>query len=212
MLPIRRTRFFGRRRSRAARASANRTSIPAVVINPNSGTARRSSAFPAALPCKDVRKLSSELKCPLGKVVIKLRKELQPWLSITLPVSKEEAEQRGGFIEFIPASNDGTSQSSATVQRSYYLIQTDDVVYGRSRYLPLPPKVHRTKVLNPSMALDQCRRCCRMSDEKNKSDEGDLSPSSADLLSISSNTSVQTQSATPPKLLSGVQLARSPSK
>lgn len=92
--------------------------------------------LPSALPCEDCEKAFAGVTVPVGLVEMSDATQLEEWLLIARPVSKKEAEKKGGCIRYTP---DARSSSAAASKPQYYCItDTDDEVYGRAAYLPRP--------------------------------------------------------------------------
>lgn len=126
-----------------------------------------------ALPCDNFYDVFPEEIGPLGNVVVTDAAELQQWLLVARRVSRADAESQGGCIQYTPpAESRGVTGSVAT--QFYCITDSDEEVYGRSRYLPHPPRRSRG-------------RCCGTSaDSANRSVIG----SSNDGCSSSSSTEI----------------------
>ncbi|KAL7698295.1 hypothetical protein NQL31_002808 [Lotmaria passim] len=107
-------------------------------------TSRRhpSRTLPAALPCHDYAKAFANMEVPMGLVQVTDEAEMEPWLLVARPVSRKEAERKGGCIRYLPPADavkaaSSSSSSSLYVKPMYFCItDTDDEVYGRAAYLP----------------------------------------------------------------------------
>lgn len=127
--------------SRAGQRAVLRTVRVRVV--PNTRT-------PAALPCHNYFDVYPEEIGPYGNIVVHDEQELQAWLLVARPVTREHAEKEGGCIAYTPSTakngkrNDSGSDGNAAAvwkEAQYYCItDADDVVYGRGVYLPHPPR------------------------------------------------------------------------
>lgn len=98
----------------------------------------------AALPCHDYEKAFAGTNVPMGVVEMNDVSELEPWLLVARPVTRKEAEKKGGCIRFTPRVASASRRTSAlstavagTEKPRYYCItDTDDEVYGRAAYVP----------------------------------------------------------------------------
>lgn len=72
----------------------------------------------------------------IGNVVITVEEELRPWLLVTRPVSRKEAEKHGCCIIFKPLQAKKSRDAQAPATALYFCItDTDDMVYGRAAYI-----------------------------------------------------------------------------
>lgn len=102
-----------------------------------------------ALPCDNFYDVFPEEIGPLGNVVVTDAAELQQWLLVARRVSRADAESQGGCIQYTPpAESRGVTDSVAT--QFYRITDSDEEVYGRSRYLPHPPRRSRGRCCGTS--------------------------------------------------------------
>jgi hypothetical protein len=101
-----------------------------------------SGSIPSALPCHNYYDTCPDEIGPLGNVQVTDAAELQRWLLVARAVTRDEAEKKGGCIQYVTPDHEVL----------YYCItDTDDEVYGRSYYLPLPPRRSRVKPCSTSV-------------------------------------------------------------
>lgn len=122
---------FGRHVSRFRPAHAVRPPAPP----PPRPAARHTStaSHPHALPTPNYYERFPHRVGAMGNVVVASKEELELWLLVARPVSREEAEEHGGCIMYTPTPTEEENVESGDV-RYYCITDIDDEVYGRATY------------------------------------------------------------------------------
>lgn len=116
---------------------------------------------PSALPCHNYYDVFPDEIGPFGNIVVTCAAELQKWLLVARPVTREQAEKDGGCITYTPATTQHeASASQGAAEPQYYCItDSDDVVYGRAAYLPHPPRRFSVKQCSSVDATSSAGSC-----------------------------------------------------